>query len=157
MAESVETVVVGAGQAGLSVSYHLKQRGREHVVLERGRIADTWRTQRWDGFFLNTPNWAQLLPGHEYRGDDPDGFAPLAEVIAYLDDYATAIGSDVREGVEVSGLRRESDDGYTIQTDGGVLRAVVGVHWQHKRKSSLFLGVGEDAEYVAEDVARGVR
>ena len=61
--ESIETVVIGAGQAGLSVSQCLRARGREHVVLERGRIAETWRSQRWDSFYLNSPNWATQLPG----------------------------------------------------------------------------------------------
>ena len=122
MAERVDTVVVGAGQAGLATSYHLTRLGREHVVLERGRVADTWRTQRWDGFYLNTPNWAQRLPGHEYAGPDPDAFAPLAEVIAYLDDYARMIGSEVREGVEVTGLRRDWD-GYVLETGDGAIAA----------------------------------
>jgi putative flavoprotein involved in K+ transport len=64
VAEYVEAIVIG-GQAGLSASYHLTRRGREHVVLEQGEVGDTWRTKRWDGFYLNTPNWAQRLPGHE--------------------------------------------------------------------------------------------
>jgi putative flavoprotein involved in K+ transport len=121
--ERLETVVVGAGQAGLATSYHLARLGREHVVLERGRIADTWRTQRWDGFYLNTPNWAQRLPGHEYAGPDPDAFAPLAEVIAYLDDYARLIGGEIREGVEVTRLRRDGDGGYAVETRNGTLTA----------------------------------
>lgn len=123
MAERIETIVIGAGHAGLSTSYHLTRLGREHVVLERGRVAETWRTQRWDGFYLNTPNWAQQLPGHEYRGLDRDGFAPLTEVIGYLDDYARAIGSDVREGVEVSGLRGRSDGVYVVETNASELLA----------------------------------
>lgn len=85
MAERVETVVVGAGQAGLATSYFLSARGRDHVVLERGRVGETWRSERWDGFCLNTPRWTQQLPGFEYAGDDPDGFSPLAEVIEYVE------------------------------------------------------------------------
>jgi putative flavoprotein involved in K+ transport len=120
--EQIDTIVIGAGHAGLSASYHLTQPGREHVVLERGEVADTWRTKRWDGFYLNTPNWAQRLPGHEYRGPEPDAFAPLAEVISYLDEYARAIPAPVRTGVCVTALRRDGD-GYRAETDGDELRA----------------------------------
>jgi putative flavoprotein involved in K+ transport len=123
MTERVDTIVIGAGQAGLSTSYHLSRLGREHVILERGRVAETWRTQRWDGFYLNTPNWAQQLPGQPYRGDEPDAFPPLAEVIAYLDDYARTIAADVREGVPVTALRRETDGRYAVETDSHGLQA----------------------------------
>jgi len=122
MPERVETVVIGAGQAGLSASYHLTQRGREHVVLERGQVAETWRSQRWDSFVLNTPNWAQQLPGFEYRGPDPDGFAPLSEVIGYLEDYARAIAAPVRSGVDVTRVRR-SDGRFLVETSAGALDA----------------------------------
>src|SRR5436309_411809 len=122
MDEHVETIVIGAGQAGLSTSYFLSERGRKHVVLERGRVGETWRSQRWDGFFLNTPKWAQQLPGFPYRGPDPDGFAPLAEVISYLADYATAIDAPVREGVEVTRIRRR-DETFLVETRDEALRA----------------------------------
>ena len=122
MPEQVDTIVIGAGQAGLSASYHLTRHGREHLVLERGRVGDTWRTKRWDGFCLNTPNWAQRLPGHEYAGPEPDAFAPRDEVVAYLEDYARAIPAPVREGVDVCALRREGD-GYRVETDGDRLLA----------------------------------
>lgn len=118
MAERIETVVIGAGQAGLSTSYHLTQRGREHLVLERGLVGETWRSQRWDGFVLNTPNWAQRLPGFHYSGPDPDAFAPLAEVIAYLEDYARSIPVPVREGMDVTRVRRE-DGRFTVETSTG--------------------------------------
>jgi putative flavoprotein involved in K+ transport len=121
--ERVDTVVIGAGQAGLASSYLLKQRGREHVVLEQGRIGDTWRTQRWDGFHLNTPNWGQRLPGHHYEGPAPDAFAPLADVIAYLEGYARDHDAPVRTGVRVTGLRPEAD-GWRVTLDGDELRAV---------------------------------
>jgi putative flavoprotein involved in K+ transport len=110
-----EVVVVGAGQAGLAVSHELTQAGVEHVVLERGRVGETWRG-RWDSFCLVTPNWSCLLPGHHYDGDDPDGFMPLDEIVAYLERYAA--GAPVREGVAVTSLeplngsfRLESSDG----------------------------------------------
>jgi putative flavoprotein involved in K+ transport len=79
--ERVDTIVIGAGQAGLAASFFLTQHGREHVVLERGSVGETWRSQRWDGFCLNTPNWTLQLPGAAYGGDEPDAFAPLADVI----------------------------------------------------------------------------
>jgi putative flavoprotein involved in K+ transport len=120
--ERIETVVVGAGQAGLATSYHLTQRGRDHVVLERGLVGETWRSKRWDGFVLNTPNWAQQLPGFHYTGSDPDGFAPLPGVIAYLEEYARAIPAPVRERVEVTRVRR-TDRGFAIETSAGELDA----------------------------------
>jgi putative flavoprotein involved in K+ transport len=122
VAERIETVVIGAGQAGLATSYHLTQRGREHVVLERGRVGETWRSERWDNFVLNTPNWGQQLPGFEYRGPDPDAFAPLAEVIAYLEGYARAIGAPVRSGVAVARVRR-SDGRMLVETSEGIIEA----------------------------------
>jgi putative flavoprotein involved in K+ transport len=122
MAERVDTIVIGAGQAGLSASYHLTRLGREHVVLEQGEVADTWRTKRWDGFYLNTPNWAQWLPGYEYRGPEPDAFSPRAEVVSYLEDYARAIPAPVRTGVLVTAIRAASE-GYRVETADLELRA----------------------------------
>lgn len=120
--ERVETLVVGAGQAGLATSFFLTHHEREHVVLERGRIGNTWRTERWDGFVLNTPNLATLLPGAEYDGDDPNGFAPLAEVVEYVEGYARSFGAPVREGVEITALRRFGSR-YVAETPGGALEA----------------------------------
>jgi putative flavoprotein involved in K+ transport len=74
--ERVETVIIGGGQAGLAMSYHLSQLGCEHIVLERQRIAERWRSERWDSLTFQFPNWAMQLPGFTYRGADPDGFAP---------------------------------------------------------------------------------
>lgn len=104
MSERVDTIVIGAGQAGLATSYFLSEHGREHVVLERGQIANTWRTERWDGFYLNTPRFTERLPGHEYRGPEPDAFSSLEETIAYLDRYAGAIRAPVRTGAPVARL-----------------------------------------------------
>ena len=113
--EQVRTVVVGAGQAGLSASRLLSDRGIEHVVLERGEVANTWRTARWDGFTLNTPNWTLRLPGHEYGGPEPEAFSPLAGVIAYLDDYART--APVRTSAEVTRLR-PYDGGWRVTAGG---------------------------------------
>jgi putative flavoprotein involved in K+ transport len=122
VAERVDTVVIGAGQAGLSASYHLTARGRDHVVLERGEIGDTWRTKRWDGFYLNTPNWAQRLPGHEYAGAEPDAFSSRAEVVAYLDDYAASFAAPVRTQTPVTAVE-PADGGYRVRTGDGEWRA----------------------------------
>ena len=102
----IDCVVIGGGQAGLAASYHLRRRGIEHVVFERGRVAETWRTARWDGFHLNTPNWATQLPGLERSGVDPDAFASLPEVISLLEDYSDRIDAPLQTGVSVAGLRR---------------------------------------------------
>jgi putative flavoprotein involved in K+ transport len=122
MGERVDTVVIGAGQAGLSASYHLSARGREHVVLERGAVGDTWRTKRWDGFYLNTPNWAQRLPGHEYAGPEPDAFSSRAEVVDYLAAYAAAIPAPVRTQTPVTAVE-PADGGYRVRTGDGEWRA----------------------------------
>jgi putative flavoprotein involved in K+ transport len=114
--ERVETVVVGGGQAGLAVSSLLTQRGREHVVLERGRIGETWRTRCWDGFRLNTPNWTLDLPGRPYSGPEPDAFGTAADLLDYLEDYAGAFKAPVRLGVEATRL----------DATNGTLRVVTG-------------------------------
>jgi putative flavoprotein involved in K+ transport len=120
--ERVDTIVIGAGQAGLSTSYHLTQLDREHIVLERGAIADTWRTRRWDGFYLNTPKFTQQLPGHEYGGPEPDAFSSLNETISYFDEYAAMISAPVRRDTEVTALRVDGD-GLHVETGGDVLQA----------------------------------
>src|SRR5205807_7388128 len=85
--DSSDNVMVGACQAGLSLSHELVAAGREHVVLERGRVGETWRG-RWDSFCLVIPNWTVQLPGGHYRGDDPDGFMPKREIVDHLVTYA---------------------------------------------------------------------
>jgi putative flavoprotein involved in K+ transport len=117
-----ETIVIGAGQAGLAASHCLNARGIEHVVLERGRVGETWRSERWDGFYLNTPNWTLRLPGFEYAGPEPDAFAPLAEIIAGLEAYARSFAAPVREGVEVTAVRPDRS-GLVLETSAGVSRA----------------------------------
>jgi putative flavoprotein involved in K+ transport len=115
-------VVVGAGQAGLSMSYCLKEQGIEHVVLEAHAIAHTWRTQRWDSFCLVTPNWQCQLPGHPYSGDDPRGFMVKGDIVRYIEDYATRFGPPLRLGVKVEALDREPG-GFALTTSAGTLRA----------------------------------
>jgi putative flavoprotein involved in K+ transport len=120
--ERIDTVVIGGGQAGLSASYFLSQRGREHLVLEQGRVGESWRSQRWDGFYLNTPNWSLQLPGHHYAGGEPDAFAPLPEVIDYLERYAAFSEAPLRTGVGVNRLQRQ-DERYLLDTSTGPVEA----------------------------------
>jgi putative flavoprotein involved in K+ transport len=115
-------VVVGAGQAGLAVSYELTARGTEHVVLERARIGQTWRSL-WDSFCLVTPNWTMSLPGAPYRGDDPEGFVPRDAIVEYLQRYASSFGAPVREGVGVDSLEPGPNGGFLLRTSAGELQA----------------------------------
>jgi putative flavoprotein involved in K+ transport len=119
---AIETVIIGAGQAGLALSRHLRLAAHGHVVLERGRVGETWRSERWDGFWLNTPNWTLALPGGEYDGDSPDGFMPLPGVVSYFEGYAGRIEAPVREGVGVTRLRAIGD-GFALETSDGELEA----------------------------------
>jgi putative flavoprotein involved in K+ transport len=120
--ERVAVAVIGGGQAGLAASRELTARGIEHLVLERGRVGQTWR-DRWDSFRLVTPNWSLRLPGGEYDGPDPDGFLPREEVVAHLEGYATDIAAPVREGVAVEAVERDVDDGFVLRTSSGPVRA----------------------------------
>lgn len=122
MSEVLEVVVVGAGQAGLAVSRELTQAGVAHVVLEKGRVGQTWRG-RWDSFCLVTPNWSVRLPGHPYDQKDPDGFMPRDEVVGYLERYAAGFEAPVREEVEVTSLEPGSDGGFLLETSAGQLAA----------------------------------
>jgi putative flavoprotein involved in K+ transport len=108
----VDCAVVGAGQAGLATSYHLSRLGIDHVVLERGRVAETWRTKRWGSFFLNTPNWCTQLPGLDPPAE-PDAFMPLADVVAMFTAYAERIEAPVRSA-EVTSLRA-AEHGFELE------------------------------------------
>lgn len=122
MSTHPDVVVIGGGQAGLAVSHQLTARGVEHVVLERGRVAQTWR-DRWDSFCLVTPNWTVQLPGGAYAGDDPDGFMPRDDIVAHLTAYAASFAAPVREGVDVTSLHRDGDGGFVLDTSDGQMRA----------------------------------
>ena len=117
-----DCIVIGGGQAGLATSHHLRRLGVAHRVLERGAVANTWRTARWDGFHLNTPNWATQLPGVDPPGPDPDAFASLAEVIAFMDGYADRIGAPVETDVTVTALGR-SAGAFTLDVEGDAVAA----------------------------------
>ncbi|MFN8497568.1 MAG: NAD(P)-binding domain-containing protein [Anaerolineae bacterium] len=119
MNHRVETVIVGGGQGGLSVSYYLSQQGHEHVVLDAAaRPATAWRDARWDSFTLNTPNWTFRLPGAVYAGDDPDGFMAREDIVRYFEDYIERFKLPVRYGVRATSIQPR-DSGYTVETDGG--------------------------------------
>ena len=119
----VQVAVVGGGQAGLSISWHLVQRGVEHVVLERETVAHEWAHARWDTFCLVTPNWQCQLPGWPYRGDDPHGFMVKDEIVAYVRDYAASFSPPVHEGVAVTRLAPAPGGGYTLTTSAGEVAA----------------------------------
>ena len=89
------TVIIGAGQAGLAMSRCLSELGIEHVVLERGKLAQRWRSQSWDSLHLLTPNWMTRLPRFQYDGSDPDGFMSVPQLIAFLERYATSSAAPV--------------------------------------------------------------
>jgi putative flavoprotein involved in K+ transport len=117
--ERVDVAVVGGGQAGLSLSWHLRRAGVDHVVLERARAFHAWREERWDAFTLVTPNFQCRLPGLPYDGDDPDGFMRRDEVVAYLERFRTTFDPPLHEGVEV----RRIGPGFVLETSAGTLQA----------------------------------
>ena len=124
--ETLETAVIGGGQAGLALSWHLSQRGCEHLILERARVGERWHSQRWDSLCFQFPNWAIELPGHPpYSGGPPDDFAHRSEVWRFLEGYAAAICAPVRCGVEVTALRRDDarPSRFRLVTPQGELRA----------------------------------
>jgi putative flavoprotein involved in K+ transport len=121
-----DTVIVGAGHAGLAVSRLLSAAGHEHVVLERGRVGERWRSQRWDSLHLVTPSWMTRLPGWRYDGPDPDGYLSAAAFADFLHDYATSFRAPVIGSVtveDVSPAEPGSGHGYVVVTDAGVWRA----------------------------------
>lgn len=113
------TVIVGAGQAGLAMSRCLTERSIDHVLLERGEVANSWRTGRWDSLRLLTPNWQSRLPGYRYCGDDPDGYMDMPEVVRYLSNYAASVAAPVQEHTDVTAVRGAADSGFQVVTDQG--------------------------------------
>ncbi|RKE35105.1 putative flavoprotein involved in K+ transport [Paraburkholderia sp. BL23I1N1] len=116
-------LVIGGGQAGLSVSYYLKQAGIDHLVVEKNTVTHTWRQQRWDAFCLVTPNWQCALPGYPYLGDDPHGFMKKHEIIDYLDGFIAHVEAPVIEHAEVKCVKQRDDGVYTIATTQGEFTA----------------------------------
>ena len=120
-AGTTDVIVIGAGHTGLAMSYCLSERSVEHIVLERGEVANSWRNERWDSLTLLTPNWQSRLPGFSYSGDDPDGFMSMPEVIGFIADYAGFTGAPVRTGTTVTSVR-QNGVGYRVTSDSGEWR-----------------------------------
>ena len=119
MTNHYPVVIVGGGQAGLSISYCLKERDLDHIVFEKNQIANAWRSQRWDSFCLVTPNWQCQLPGYPYKGNEPEGFIKKDEIVAYIENYARSFNPPIKEGVEVLNLRRGDRGIFEVATSIG--------------------------------------
>jgi putative flavoprotein involved in K+ transport len=117
-----DTLIIGGGQAGLAMSRCLSDRAIAHVILERGRVAERWRSERWDSLRLLTPNWQSRLPGFRYQGSDPDGYMTMPEVIDYLESYSRSFAAPVETGTTVMALERGAF-GYRVTTDRGIWNA----------------------------------
>lgn len=122
--EKIDTLVVGAGQAGIALSEHLSQRGIPHLVLEKNRVAEAWRSGRWDALVTNGPVWHDRFPNLKFKGDEPDDFVAKDRVADYLEEYAQMVNAPIRTGVEV--LKAESlldRPGFRVETSSGVIEA----------------------------------
>jgi putative flavoprotein involved in K+ transport len=113
-----DTIIIGGGQAGLAMSRCLTEEGIDHAVLERGRVAERWRSERWDSLRLLSPKWHTRLPGFRYQGADRDGFMTMPELISYLERYAKSFSAPVEEETTVLGVER-AERGYRVRTDQG--------------------------------------
>jgi putative flavoprotein involved in K+ transport len=122
--ESIDTLIIGGGQAGLTMSHRLKQRGIAHLVFERGRIGERWRSERWDGLKFQFPNWSVRLPEFPFPHDDPDGFASVGAIVDFIDAYAAFVAPPIRCGIEVRRLRQRDDaEGFVSEASDGVIVA----------------------------------
>jgi putative flavoprotein involved in K+ transport len=134
-------IIVGGGQAGLSISYYLKERGIDHMVFEKNTIGHAWRNQRWDTFCLVTPNWQCRLPGFPYQGTDPDGFMQRDDIVSYIEAYAHSFQPPVREGVAVQQVRQRSRGQFQVKTSMGEFTAnqvVIATGGYHRPKIPTF-------------------
>lgn len=128
-------IIIGGGQAGLSMSYHLKERGIDHLIFEKNQVGYAWREKRWDNFCLVTPNWQCQLPGYPYAADDPQGFMKKEEIVQYIENYAAQFNPPLKEGVTVEKLRKsETANTFDVATSIGdytadqVVVAIGGYH-----------------------------
>jgi putative flavoprotein involved in K+ transport len=122
--EKIDTVIIGGGHAGLTVSYFLSERGLEHVIVERGRVGERWISERWDSFHFQFPNWTIELPGYKYQSKDPDGFVPGREIVRFIQEYAALIKAPVRSGVDVTALENSANSmPYLLHTNAGTIEA----------------------------------
>src|SRR2546421_6141769 len=154
---STDTVVIGAGHAGLAMSRCLTDRGVPHVVLERGRVGERWHTARWDSFRLLTPNWLSRLPGYAYAGPDPDGFMTAGEFVRYLAGYAGSFDAPVRPRTPVTRVER-AGAGFAVHTAHHVwaARHVVVATGDHSRPRGPVLAAGLPAD-LAQGTPAGYR
>jgi putative flavoprotein involved in K+ transport len=124
VAEQIETLIIGGGQAGLTMSHRLKQRGRAHLVLERYRVAERWRSERWDGLRFQFPNWSVRLPDFPFPHADPDAFSATSDILDYIGAYADFVAPPIRCGVAVTRLRRrDGGSGFVAETSEGAIEA----------------------------------
>jgi putative flavoprotein involved in K+ transport len=121
LSERVTTVVIGAGHAGLAASKFLSDRSLDHVVLERGEVANSWRRERWDSLRLLTPNWQCRVPGLRYEGPEPDGYMTMAEITEFIDRFAKVSGAPVRTSTNVTSVRPAGEE-YLVTTSDGEIR-----------------------------------
>jgi len=142
--QTIDTIIIGAGQAGLSVSYFLTQGKRPHVVLEKDRVGATWQLKRWDSFTLVTPNWMNQLPDFPSRGSDPDDFLSRDAVVRYLEDYARFFAAPVECGVKANRVsRKPGDSAYLVETTSGTYEArnvVVTTGYFARERIPIFAG-----------------
>ena len=138
MKKHYSVIVIGGGQAGLAISYCLKNRGIDHLILEKNYIGYAWQEKRWDTFCLVTPNWQCTLPGYHYPGNDPDGFMEKEDIVAYLREYAKSFNPPVKEGVEVFSVKKNQSQGlFELDTSIGYQtadRVVIATGSYHQAK-----------------------
>lgn len=123
MSHHYSVIIIGGGQAGLSMSHCLKQRGIDHLVFEKHKVAHSWRSKRWDSFCLVTPNWQCTLPGFKYSGQDPNGFMQRDEIVDYIESYVQAFQPPIKEGVEVFRVSQLETAGFHVSTSIGEFTA----------------------------------
>ncbi len=147
-----DVVIIGAGQAGLALSYHLCEAGVDHVILEQGRLGNAWREDRWDSFCLVTPNWTITLPGAGYAGDDPDGFLSGDAFVEHLENWARGFAAPVREHVRARRVARNAER-FVVETDQGPLQArqvvIATATYQIPRTPPVLVGLPKDVTVLA--------
>jgi putative flavoprotein involved in K+ transport len=126
LAGAIDVIVIGAGHAGLSASHMLTEHGVQHIVLERGKVANSWRNERWDSLKLLTPNWQTRLPGYHYAGEDPEGYMGMSGLVQFMQDYADQSHTPVLTNTNVTSVRKKGDV-YYVTTDRGawIAKAVI--------------------------------
>lgn len=153
-----ETVVIGAGHAGLAVSQLLTRSGRDHVVLDRGRLAESWRSERWDSLHLLSPNWMTRLPGWIYSGPDQEGYMSSGRFVRYLESYAASFAAPVQSGTTVHALLRGPGEGYRVVTDRGTWRTrqvvIATGPWGKPHVPSALQGLGPGTEVLSSSSYR---